>query len=110
MHECGIENFTIEIIECCETQEQLNEREIFWINALNVKQPNDYNVRNGGGGHEYLSRQPKIEAVLLNYHTRNLLITALLGKKYPILDIATNYFLKNNIDEKISRDFFVKTQ
>lgn len=108
MRECGIENFTIEIIERCGTREQLKEREIFWINALNSKQPNGYNVRNGGGGgHDYL-RQQKIEKI--NYNIRNILQNALLAKKYPILDIATNYFLKNNIDEKISMDFFIKTQ
>ena len=47
MREYGIENFTIEIIERCKNQEQLNEREIFWINALNSKQPNGYNVTRG---------------------------------------------------------------
>lgn len=51
MCEYGIENFTIEIIERCENQEQLNEREIFWINALNSKQPNGYNVTSGGSGY-----------------------------------------------------------
>lgn len=45
-----------------------------------------------------------------NLNIRNILQNALLAKKYPILDIATNYFLKNNIDEKISMDFFIKTQ
>ena len=110
MRECGIGNFTIEIIERCETQAQLNEREKFWINALNAKQPNGYNVRNGGSGHKYLPRQPKIGAVPLNYNTRNILINAVLAKKYPILDTATNYFLKNTIDEKIPMDFLVKTQ
>lgn len=44
MRECGIENFNIEIIERCQTQNQLNEREIFWIRVLNSKQPHGYNV------------------------------------------------------------------
>ena len=52
MRECGIENFTIEIIEYCETQEQANERERFWIRALNSKQPYGYNVTDGGGGYQ----------------------------------------------------------
>ena len=30
---CGLENFTIEIIEKCEMQEQANKRERFWINV-----------------------------------------------------------------------------
>ena len=110
MRECGIENFTIEIIDRCETQEQLNEREKFWINALNAKQPNGYNVRNGGGGgHNYSRGKLKIQE-MLNYNIRNILINELLAKKYPILDTATNYFLKNTIDEKIPMDFLVKTQ
>lgn len=110
MRKCGIENFTIEIIERCETQKQLNEREKFWINALNTKQPYGYNVRNGGGGHEYSIIQPKFEEIPLNYHIRNIVINAVLAKKYPILDTAMTYFLSNNIDEKISMDFLIKTQ
>ena len=48
MQDCGLENFTLEIIEECETQEQANERERFWIKVLNCKIPNGYNQRNGG--------------------------------------------------------------
>lgn len=50
MRQCGIENFTIEVIEYCDSQEQLNEREIFWINVLNCKFPNGYNLSDGGNG------------------------------------------------------------
>ena len=57
IRQCGIQNFTIEVIERCQSQEQLNEREIFWINALNSTQPYGYNVRDGGGGYE---RQIKV--------------------------------------------------
>lgn len=44
----GRENFKIEVLEECETPEQLNEREIFWIAKLNCKHPNGYNVTGGG--------------------------------------------------------------
>ena len=44
----GLENFIIEVIEECETREQLNEREKFWIAALNCKYPNGYNLKDGG--------------------------------------------------------------
>lgn len=40
----------IEVIEECETQEQLNEREKFWIRKLNCKHPNGYNFTEGGEG------------------------------------------------------------
>ena len=46
----GRKKFTIEVIEECETAEQLNEREIFWIAKLNTKAPNGYNYTEGGEG------------------------------------------------------------
>ena len=48
MRDCQLENFTIEVIEECETQEQANERERFWIKVLNCKIPTGYNRSNGG--------------------------------------------------------------
>ena len=48
--ENGIENFKFEVIEKCKTVKELNEREKFWIEKLNCKQPNGYNVAEGGGG------------------------------------------------------------
>lgn len=45
-----------------------------------------------------------------NLNTRNIVLNAVLAKKYPILDTAMTYFLANNIDEKISMDFLIKTQ
>ena len=46
----GAENFTIEVLEECETAEQLNEREIFWIAELGCMYPNGYNNATGGQG------------------------------------------------------------
>ena len=46
----GAENFSCEVIEECETREQLNEREIFWIVYFNCKSPNGYNCTDGGEG------------------------------------------------------------
>lgn len=51
MRQCGIENFTIEVIEYCENQEHLNEQERFWIKTLNCKVPNGYNLADGGNGY-----------------------------------------------------------
>lgn len=51
MRQCGTDNFTIEVIEECENQEQLNEREKFWIKVLNCKVPNGYNLADGGYGY-----------------------------------------------------------
>lgn len=48
MRQCGLENFTIEIIEECDTPAQTKAREIFWISVLKCKIPNGYNQSDGG--------------------------------------------------------------
>ena len=50
IRDCGLENFTIEFIEECETKAQANQQERFWIRVLNCKVPNSYNQSNGGEG------------------------------------------------------------
>ena len=110
MRKCGIENFTIEIIERCYSQSQLNEREIFWIRVLKSKQPYGYNVREGGGGHEHHRRKLAFKESQISYSTRNIFQNALLAHKYPILETKINYPLDNNLDKKIIIDFSIKTQ
>jgi group I intron endonuclease len=47
----GIENFSKEIIEYCENEIQLNEREIYWIDFFNATKSKEYyNISNGGDG------------------------------------------------------------
>ena len=44
----GVENFTVEILKECETQDELNKWEIYYIKELNTKKPNGYNMTDGG--------------------------------------------------------------
>ena len=44
----GWENFKVDILEECRTPEELNKCEIFWIEKLNCKFPNGYNLTDGG--------------------------------------------------------------
>lgn len=47
----GKQNFSTEIIEWCETKEQLNEREKYWIAKYNaVENESFYNIAHGGDG------------------------------------------------------------
>ena len=46
----GIENFKKEILENCETQLELGDREIHWISKFNSMIPAGYNLTNGGRG------------------------------------------------------------
>ncbi|MBR4904839.1 MAG: helix-turn-helix domain-containing protein [Selenomonadaceae bacterium] len=52
MHICGRENFTIEVLEECKTQEELNACEISWIARFNCIFPYGYNIT-AGGAHKH---------------------------------------------------------
>jgi group I intron endonuclease len=55
----GIENFKKEIVEVCETQEILNQREKFWISYYNsTDRKVGYNIAKGGNGGDTLSNHP----------------------------------------------------
>ena len=49
MRKYGVENFKLDILEQC-TQEELDEKEQFWIANLNSLTPNGYNILPGGQG------------------------------------------------------------
>ena len=49
MRKHGIENFTVEVLETCFV-DKLNERERYWIAELDCKDPNGYNLTDGGDG------------------------------------------------------------
>nr|DAH43769.1 MAG TPA: intron associated endonuclease [Caudoviricetes sp.] len=44
----GESNFTYELIDSADTPEELNDKEILWINKLNTIIPNGYNIALGG--------------------------------------------------------------
>lgn len=46
----GIENFKTDILRECQTQDELNEWEIYYIKKLGTKIPNGYNLTDGGDG------------------------------------------------------------
>ena len=50
MKKYGLENFHYGVVETCNTQEQLNERERYYIAVLNCKAPYGYNRTDGGEG------------------------------------------------------------
>lgn len=64
----GLENFENHIIEWCETREQLNVREIYWIKKYNCNAKNNqgYNISIGGNGGniiEYMNENRKREII-----------------------------------------------
>ena len=55
--EFGKENFTIEVIDCASSAEDLRAKEREWIKSMNTQRPNGYNVTLGGEG-VYSSGKP----------------------------------------------------
>jgi len=73
----GFENFSCEILEWCETPEQLDEREIYYISMLCVDGNNHYNIAKGGNSgdlRKYLS-----ESELQNW--KDAISKAKMGQK-----------------------------
>jgi hypothetical protein len=61
----GIENFKKEILEECDSNQELCEREKFWIKKLdsnNLK--NGYNISEGGDGGDVVSNHPNRDEIL----------------------------------------------
>lgn len=56
----GRENFKKEILEKCNSEEHLNERERFWIAELKCRERSDcYNIGAGGDGGDNITYHPK---------------------------------------------------
>ena len=53
MRKYGYENFSYEVLAECNTLEELNQQEIYFINTLNTLVPNGYNVASGGNNGSY---------------------------------------------------------
>lgn len=75
----GWENFDFCIIECCPSVDEMNNRECFWIEALDTLVPGGYNLTKGGEGggvpseetRERMSASAKIK-IFTSAHRRNI--------------------------------------
>lgn len=80
------ESFSTETLHECESQEEMDFVEIFYITLLNTKVPNGYNLADGGGG---VSGWKNGKGNVPTEETRKRLSNAgkgntnALGKKYP---------------------------
>lgn len=75
----GIEKFEVNMIECCESKQHLNECEKKWIEYFNaIKDEKFYNIAKGGeGGHTIAGYNDEQKA---RYHTN--MSRALKGRKF----------------------------
>lgn len=57
----GIENFSKEILVECNSNEELNEKEKYWIKYYNSIRPIGYNISEGGDGGDTFTNHPNKE-------------------------------------------------
>ncbi len=60
----GKDAFIKEIIEACNTSEELNDRELYWIKNLDCLHPNGYNILVGSTGGDVLTNNPNRDVAI----------------------------------------------
>ena len=66
--EFGFNNFKLDILELC-SEKDLNDIEIKWIKNLNCKEPNGYNMTNGGLGSSGLKMKEEHRLKIIEINT-----------------------------------------
>lgn len=66
----GRDNFIKEIIDYCNSSEELCEREIYLIKEVNSLYPNGYNINNGGKGGDNFTNNPNKDMILQKIKNR----------------------------------------
>jgi len=59
IHKYGKENFQWNILCECKDQDELNKKEIYYIEKFNTLTPNGYNLKTGGSGGKYSDKLKK---------------------------------------------------
>lgn len=89
IHKYGKDAFEHEVVQWCDSQEQLDAAEVEWIEKMKSMHPNGYNLREGGhsGFHtpEVRERMSQVKSgkPLSKEHVENM-AKALRGRKLPL--------------------------
>lgn len=97
IHKYGRENFSVRILEWCETREELSNREKFYISEVDAPiNPDYYNVNDGGfGGHGEYYKQPV---------TENMLKGLSIGWHLPMSDKAKKLLSERRTGIEVTQD------
>lgn len=99
----GRKNFKKEIIQVCETEEEWNNAERYWIKELNSFYPIGYNIGQGGEGGDNISNNPNYEQIIENLKE---------GQKFAFRPYLTDEQRKRrseNAKEKNAKGIFGRT-
>jgi group I intron endonuclease len=100
----GIENWVVKVLRECDTQDELDEWEKYYIKTLNTKRPFGYNLTDGGGG---------LSGYCLSEETKEKISKSLKGKytgeKSPSYgkrhtEEAKHKMSKSHIGKKLSEE------
>lgn len=116
----GKENFKKEILEYCNTKEELNRREIFWIKELNSKEKG-YNICGGGQGQnseeikeKFSNNRKGINNIMYGKnHTddvKKMISENNKGRKWTKerKELSRNYMLNRKFSEEKNKEIFKK--
>lgn len=100
----GYENFETKIIEKCYSDEELNEREIYWINYYNaVNDRSFYNIAEGGtGGNTYAGKTEEEMIEIANKISEGLKGSN-NGNKGQYIGEKNSFFGKHHTEEAKER-------
>lgn len=96
----GKENFYKEIIEECTNEEQLSDREIFWINYFDARNKNvGYNILEGGEGNSIICNGYWLNKKLSPEHKKNIskYHADVSGEKNPMFGKNRSELFKENL-------------
>ena len=63
LNKYGKDNFEREIIEFCQNEEDVCNKEKYWIKYYNSCYPNGYNITEGGEGRSWFKNHPNKETI-----------------------------------------------
>lgn len=81
LNKYGVENFSVEVIEYCETLDIQNEREKYWISYYRNLDTPMYNIANGGDGGDLVTCLPDVERIKFKNHISELNKAGIIGNK-----------------------------
>jgi len=96
MKKYGVENFNWETIDHAHSQEELNNKEKFWIDYYNTYGRDGYNMTTGGQG-VVLTGEKRIEYLRTKHDNKPFLVFNKLGKFIKELDNKLLFCEENNI-------------
>lgn len=105
MKEYGCENFSVELLE--EDNSNPEQKEIYWIEKLNTKIPNGYNIALGGNGKKLITNQEKEKIVKLYKEGHSIQDIYKITNRTT--DMIAIILKENNISIRETKEYTSKT-